>query len=290
MLNQLRPWSVPFRLVAALVLLLVTDALAAAHATAAPSCDPAVRFDPAAFSNPTRIDNAFLPLVPGTRLVLEGRSNVSGGPLPHRVVVTVTDLTKLIDGVRSVVVWDVDISDGQVVESELAFFAQDDAGNVWNTGEYPEEYEGGQFVGAPSTWISGQSGAKAGTHMLARPRVGTPPYLQGRVNSIGFLDCGQVYQTGQRVSVAFGSYDDVLVINEWSPLDPAGGIQRKFHAPGVGVVQIAAVDDPQGETLVLIDRVRLGRQALAAVREEALKLDGRAYAVSQEYRKTSPAE
>ena len=52
---------------------------------------------------------------------------------------------------------------------ELAFFAQDAGGNVWNFGEYPEEYTGGQFTGAPDTWITGTGGAHGGLHMLARP-------------------------------------------------------------------------------------------------------------------------
>ena len=113
------------------------------------------RFSPRKFSNPTRIDNNWLPLIPGTQVTLEGQADRGGGARPHRVVFTVTDLTKVIDGVRTVVIWDRDIVEGQIAESELAFFAQDMHGNVWNLGEYPEEFEDGQFSGAPSTWISG---------------------------------------------------------------------------------------------------------------------------------------
>src|SRR5262249_5874301 len=192
-----------------LLLLLATSMFVASGASAATACSLPVPFDRAAFSNPTKINNKFLPLVPGTQLTLEGNINVNGQTVTHRVVTTVTDLTKVIDGVRVAVLWDQDINSGRLVESELAFFAQDTAGNVWNLGEYPEEYEGGQFVGAPSTWISGQNGAKAGIHMLARPLVGTPPYLQGRVDSIGFFDCGQVYKAGQHVTVPRGSFTNV---------------------------------------------------------------------------------
>ena len=62
--------------------------------------------------------------------------------VPHRFVMNVTDLTKVIGGVRSVVTWDLDYTDGELVEAELAFFAQDKEGNVWRMGEYPEEYDG----------------------------------------------------------------------------------------------------------------------------------------------------
>ncbi|HEY3190299.1 MAG TPA: hypothetical protein VGJ70_22605, partial [Solirubrobacteraceae bacterium] len=58
------------------------------------------------------VNSSLLPLVPGAQRVLEGRSNVSGQPLPHQVTFTVTSLTKVIYGVRSVVVHDVDYTNG----------------------------------------------------------------------------------------------------------------------------------------------------------------------------------
>jgi len=51
-------------------------------------------------------------------------------------VLTVTDLTKVLNGVRNRVLWDQDFQQGELTESELTFFAQDDGGNVWNLGEY----------------------------------------------------------------------------------------------------------------------------------------------------------
>src|SRR5262249_33897196 len=163
------------------------------------------------------------------------------------------DMFKVVHGVPSLVIWDVDLSDGEVAESELAFFAQDDDRNVWNTGEYPEEFEDGVFAGAPSTWITGKNGAEAGIHMPAPPQVGLPEYLQGFAPDIDFLDCAKIVQTGRNgVCVPVGCFDDVLVTDERSPLDPDSGLQRKFYAPGVGVVKIEPVGDPEGETLVLV--------------------------------------
>jgi hypothetical protein len=288
------PQRVRSALLSALVVfpLLLTGASTAGASSASgkTSCDQIIRFDREDFTHPTVINNKWLPLVPGMQFTLEGRANQDGAPLPHRVVLTVTDLTKVIDGVRTVVLWDRDFNDDQLAEAELAFEAQDSAGNVWNLGEYPEEYESGVFVGAPSTWIAGLDGAKAGIHMLAKPRLGTPSYVQGLARKIDFLDCGQVADKGQSVTVPVDSYDHVLVINEWSPLDPDGGIQVKYYAPGVGNVQIGAVDDPEGETLVLVGLAHLSPSELAQARAEALALDSRAYEVSHVYRKTPPAE
>jgi hypothetical protein len=253
-----------------------------------PDCQRAVAFHPDNFDS-TRIDNEFLPLTPGTQLVLEGRANRGGGPLPHTVTFTVTNLIKVIDGVRTRVMWDVDENEGEVVEAELAFFAQDDDGNVWNLGEYPEEYEDGFFLGAPNTWIAGLADAEAGIHMLDRPDVGNA-YLQGFAPEIDFLDCATVFDDGLTSCVPLRCFDDILLTHERSPLDPEGGLQTKAHAPGVGIVEVGALDDPEGETLVLVERARLDRESMEAVRQEALKLEQRAYRVSEVYRETAPIE
>jgi hypothetical protein len=84
------------------------------------------------------------------------------------VVTTVTDLTKEINGVDTMVVWERDYTEGEEVEAELAFFAQDNDGNVWHMGEYPEEYEDGEFEKAPG-WLAGLKGASAGIAMRQSP-------------------------------------------------------------------------------------------------------------------------
>ncbi|MGH3742325.1 MAG: hypothetical protein ACRDT1_13495, partial [Micromonosporaceae bacterium] len=98
-------------------------------------------FDPANFDQPTEVDNRWFPLEPGTRFTYQGSAVADGGRDPRRVVFTVTDLTKVVNGVRTLVAWDRDYGSGELQETELAFFAQDNDGNVWNLGEYPEEYE-----------------------------------------------------------------------------------------------------------------------------------------------------
>jgi hypothetical protein len=250
------------------------------------SCDSITPFDRKDFTNPTHVDNRFLPFVPGTQFILEGSAAMSGTGVTRRIVLTVTDLTKEINGVRSVVLLDKDINDGVLAEAELAFQAQDYDGRVWNLGEYPEEYENGVFVGAPSTWISGIAGAQPGQHMLARPAVGIRTYLQGFAPTIDFLDCATVLNTGQRVCVSGVCYNDVLVIEETSPLDPSGARQHKFYAPGVGNIKITPVNDPEAETLSLVKINHLGRSALADVRAAACQLEARAYQVSPVYRHT----
>ena len=56
----------------------------------------------------------------------------------------------------------------------------------------------------------------------------------------------------------------------------------------MGIVKVGALDDPEGETLVLVERVRLDQESMDAVRQEALKLDRRGYRVSEVYCQTEP--
>jgi hypothetical protein len=259
--------------------------------TLPPDCQRALAFDPEQFSSPTQIDNQFLPLVPGTQLVLEGTANRGPGVLPHTVTFTVTDLVKVIDGVPSLVMWDVDENEGEIVEAELAFFAQDDAGNVWNLGEYPEEYEDGFFIGAPNTWISGLADAEAGIHMLDYKDVGYT-YLQGFAPEIEFLDCARVdAEDAQECDIPAlpgACYENVVVTHERSPFDPCCAIQTKSHAPDVGIVKVGFMNDPEGETLVLREVVQLDEASMAAARAAALTLDQRGYRVSEVYCQTEP--
>lgn len=247
-------------------------------------------FDRGNFSDPTRIDNRWLPLAPGTQFVLRGSSNRGEGLLPHRVVFTVTDLTKVVGGVRSRVLWDRDYNAGRLLEGELAFHAQDDDGNVWNMGEYPEQYLRGRFAGAPDTWLAGLAGARAGILMPADPRPATRSYLQGWAPAIEFADRARVYRTGLRDCVPATCFRDVLAIDEWTPSEP-GARQRKYYAPGVGNIRVSPTAGKEHEGLVLTRVERLGPRAMDAVRKAAMALDARARVARRDlYGRLAPAQ
>jgi hypothetical protein len=208
-------------------------------------------FDYDNFDRSTEIDNEWFPLEPGTQFVYQGSTFEGGRRAPHRVVFTVTDLTKVVDGVRTVVAWDRDYSEGELVETELAFFAQDDDGNVWHLGQYPEEYERGKFVGAP-TWLAGFQNARAGISMKAKPRLGTRSYSQGWGPAVNWTDRARVYQMGRRTCVPVDCYEDVLVMEEFSQEEP-DAFQLKYYARDVGNVRVGwRGEDPSKERLVLI--------------------------------------
>jgi hypothetical protein len=247
--------------------------------------------DPAKFDRPTQITNEWMPLKPGTRLVYAGNTvDDDGKVVPRRFVMTVTDLTKVVGGVRSVISWDLDYSAGELVEAELAFYAQDNDGNVWHMGEYPEEYEKGKFVTAPA-WLHGLEDARAGIAMLAKPQVGTPSYSQGWGPAVNWTDRGRVDQMGKTTCVPMGCYKDVLVVAETSQSEP-NAEQLKYWVRGVGNVRVGwrGKGEKTKETLELVDIIQLSPEALAEVRAQALALEKHAYEISDMYRHTPPAE
>ena len=259
----------------------------------APAAEPEKQyeaFDSSNFSRSSTVNNEWFPLKPGMRYVFEGSTIDEGEKEDHRVVFTVTDLTKVIDGISTVVCWDQDYADGELVEAEICFFAQDDKGNVWLMGEYPEEYEDGEFVAAPC-WIHGALDGKAGIIMRGDPKRGTPSYSQGWAPSVEFSDRGVVYQVNQKTNVAAGTYDNVLVIDEFNDEEP-NAHQLKFYGRGVGCIRIGwrgEVTDQ--EDLQLLKVEELGAEEMAKAREESLKLEERAYEISKDvYSKTRPSE
>jgi hypothetical protein len=227
------------------------------------------------FSHPLNVSNKMFPLVVGTQFVYEGSIVEGGESKAHSVVFTVTDLWKTVDHVRTVVALDQDYLEGTLQEQELAFFTQDDKGNVWNFGEYPEEYDNAKFTGAPSTWIRGTAGAYGGIHMLDRPTVGAQ-YREGLVPAIQFDDVSKVTRTGQANCVKADCYHRVLVVDETSPNDPASGHQIKYYAPGTGLIRVSARGGDTQEFLTLASVRHLDAPAMAKARAEALAMDQRA--------------
>jgi hypothetical protein len=177
-----------------------------------------------------RIDNAYLPFAPGSRWVY--RETEPDGTL-KRVVVTVLDRTKRVDGIEARVVHDAVTQDGKLVEDTYDWYAQDADGNVWYLGEDTKEYEDGKLVGAKGSWEAGVDGAQAGIVMPAEPEVGMSyrqEYYEGEAE-----DSARVLSLDEQVEVPGGAYAPVLMTKDYTPLEP-DVLEHKFFAKGVGLV------------------------------------------------------
>ena len=248
--------------------------------------------DPATFSHPTEVTNPWFPLVPGTRFTWQGHATDEGERVSRKVVFTVTDLTKVVNGVRTVVTYDNDYTGGELEEVELSFFAQDDDGNVWYLGEYPEELDGETVVKTP-TWIAGLHGARAGIHMPALPSPGTPSYAMGWGGSdVHWNDRGKVDQLGQETCVPLECYSGVLVIDEFNPDEP-GTHQLKFYARGVGGIRVGwrGAQEVEREVLELVSLEHLSPSEMDELRRTVLAQEARGYRLSPDvYGTTEPID
>jgi hypothetical protein len=268
-----------------------TATTASAPRLATPPDDVSADDFDVAFFDPERsfvVDNQWLPLEPGTRWVHRGWTEEDGERIPHSIVFTVTDLVKEIGGVRTLVGWDRDFSDGKLVEAELIFLAQDTGGNVWHFGQYSEAYDDeGDFVGGQAWLVGRVDGAKPGIMMKAEQRLRTPAYSEGFAPApYNWDDWAKVFRTGASTCVPADCYEGVLVIDEFEPTKP-GAHQLKYYTRGVGNIRTGwRGSDPEKEVLTLRRVVHLSPAQLDEARAQALALEARASV----YGGTPPAE
>ena len=205
--------------------------------TSLPQGDEPVDLDPSTFT--TEIDNPYWPMTPGMRWVYR-ESDVDGAR--QRVVVTVTDDTKVVLGIEARVVHDVVTEDGQVVEETFDWYAQDADGNVWYLGEDTKEYDEGN-VSTAGSWEAGVDGAQPGVIMPAEPEVGTTyrqEYKAGEAE-----DAAEVLSVDEKAQVPLGRFDHVLVTKEYTPIEP-DVLEHKLYARGVGPVLALTISGGSG--------------------------------------------
>lgn len=247
------------------------------------------KLNPKDFVRGAEITNKWMPMRPGTQWIYEGSTiEDDGNVVPHRIEVTAIDLSKMIAGVCTLVSYDVDYTDSELVEAELSFYAQDRGGRVWLLGEYPEEYEDGKIVKAPA-WIHGFHSARAGIMMQADPSPGTPSYSEGWAPAVSWSDRGTIYEVGQKTIVPAGAFENVLVVKESAQSEPDAE-QLKYYAPGVGNIRVGWTGTKKvKEVLELVKVVQLNQTPMAEIRAKAMRLEKSAYSRNNVYSQTAPA-
>jgi len=184
--------------------------------------------NPANFVN--AVDNKFFPLPPGTTFFYEGAKD----GIPTSDEFFVTHDTKRVLRVNCTVVHDRLFENGVLAEDTMDFFAQDTAGNVWYFGEDTKELDAnGNVISTEGTWEAGVNGAQPGIIMEANPRVGDS-YQQEFAAGVA-EDMARVLSLNKTATVSYGSFDDLLLTREWTPLEK-GAVEHKYYAAGVGFI------------------------------------------------------
>ena len=167
------------------------------------------------------VTNPWFPLVPGSVYRYDG---IKDGKRSHEVL-RVTRRTKVVDGVRCVVVDDRLWVDGRLAERTNDWYAQDRKGNVWYFGEDTAELDrSGKVTSTEGSWQSGVQGARAGILMPAQPRVGQSGleefwkgHAEDHFRVLGYLG------------------KNVLLTEEWTPLEPDVR-DHKMYVRGTGTI------------------------------------------------------
>jgi hypothetical protein len=232
------------RIGTALALLVVAPTLAACgdDDNGGGAKTPAEAPAPSAFT--TKIDNPYWPMAPGTRWVY--RETEDGAT--QRVVVTVTNRTRKVDGITARVVHDVVSEDGEPIEVTDDWYAQDSAGNIWYLGEATREYEDGKVSTTEGSWEAGVDGARPGIIMPAHPEVGMQyrqEYYPGHAE-----DAARILSLDEQAEVPFGHFRNVLMTKDYTPLEPKV-LEHKLYARGVGPVLVVGLSGGTGREELL---------------------------------------
>ena len=196
-------------------------------------------FDPAQFVDPDLIGvsvepNPHFPLIVGRKWTYKAGDEITTD--------TVTNKTKLIEGVTCRVVHDVVTVDGAAIEITDDWFAQDLAGNVWYCGEVAQEFETfdgddppePELVTLEGTWNAGVEGGKPGILVLAAPQVGEAyreEVLYGEAEDVAKV----ISTTGTEAVPAAQCNKTCLVTRNVTPLE-LGNVEIKYYAPGIGLI------------------------------------------------------
>ena len=198
--------------------------------------------------------NPWFPLIPGTKFHYRAES-------PDGIqtnVVTVTHETERIQGIRTIVVTDVERLDGEVTERTRDYYAMDRDGNVWYFGEDSRaiDPETGE-VSTEGSWRAGRDGATRGIIMLAHPDPGD---TYDEENAPGIAeDRARVIGRTSDINVPAGSFENCLKTENTTPLEP-DVLEFKYYARGVGLVREEDLEEDVRNNLVRITRSSRGRE------------------------------
>jgi hypothetical protein len=189
--------------------------------------------------------NPYFPLIPGT--VTKFKNETPGEE--ETVIVTVTDETRTILGIDTIVVNDQVFEglpddmgnpdpDADPIEDTDDYYAIDKDCNVWYLGEIARNFEDGYLTDLDGSFIAGENDAQAGIVMLADPQVGDvyrQEFALGDAEDAAevlALDADNPDGVGTDVFDCAGM---CLKTEDFIGNEP-DALELKFYVPGIGFV------------------------------------------------------
>ena len=215
----------------------ISRLLAVAAILGAGACSPSVdvaadrswqqEFDLSGCNMTSTGRNEFFILEPGFRLVLEGNN--------ERLVISVLDETRSIDGITARVVEEREWKNDALIEVSRNFFAIcEETNDAFYFGEEVDDYRGGEIVGHGGAWLAGSDGAEAGLIMSGDPQIGMKYYQEIAPNAA--LDRAEVVSLVETLETPAGLFTNCLRTHEGTALN-LNESEFKTYASGVGLIQ-----------------------------------------------------
>jgi hypothetical protein len=170
--------------------------------------------------------NPYFVLEPGYQLTLEGGS--------ERLVITVLDQTKVVDGVETRIVEERETNKNQLVEVSRNYYAISKRTNsVFYFGEDVDMYSNGTLSNHEGAWQSGVNGAKFGM-MMPGDALLKSRFYQERAPKVA-MDRAEIISLDEHLIAPAGAFETLKVL-ETSPLEMLAR-EYKYYTRGIGLVQ-----------------------------------------------------
>ena len=175
--------------------------------------------------------NPYFILQPGYKLFYKGGTTT--------LVITVTNDTKLVDGVETRVIEEREEKGGKLAEVSRNYFVIDPAtSDLYYFGEDVDMYKDGKITDHEGSWLAGVNGAKFGMMMPGKPKVGDKFY-QERAPKVA-LDRSEIVGMNVTIETPAGKFEKCLKTDDTSDLE--SGHSPKVYAPGIGLVKDAELE------------------------------------------------
>ncbi len=170
--------------------------------------------------------NPYFVLEPDYRLILEGGR--------ERLVITVLNETRMVDGVETRVVEERETENGKLVEVSRNYYAISRRTNsVFYFGEDVDTYRDGVVNGHEGSWLSGSNGARFGL-MMPGEQLLKGRYYQELAPGIA-MDRAEIDSVSENVRTPAAAFQQVLKVAESTPLEVVH--EYKYYVKGIGLVQ-----------------------------------------------------
>ncbi len=171
--------------------------------------------------------NPYFILEPGYVLVLEEGD--------ERLIITVLNETRMVDGIETRVVEERETKEGKLVEVSRNFFAISKRTNsVFYFGEEVDIYKDGKVVKQEGAWLAGAKDARFGLMMPGVALLGARHYQE--IAPKVAMDRAEIVGMDETLTTRAGEFKSCLKVEETTPLEPDVK-EYKLYAPGVGLVQ-----------------------------------------------------